>query len=80
MTSGRILETIKSNIKNIRHFQIAGIPNRNEPNLGEINYSFILNQIEKMNYSGWIGCEYHPIASTTDGLIKWAKPYGIFGK
>jgi hydroxypyruvate isomerase len=62
----------------IRHFQIAGVPGRHEPDVGEINYPFLFDLIDSLGYDGWIGCEYRPRGKTLDGL-GWAKPYGIGG-
>ena len=62
--------------KYIGHIQIAGVPGRNEPFIGEINYPYILEMIESSDYSGWVGAEYIPKETTTGGL-HWAKSYGI---
>jgi len=74
---GDLSTQIRRNIKRIRHFQIAGVPDRNEPDIGEINYPFLLSLIDSLGYSGWVGCEYKPRYATALGL-SWAKPYGIF--
>jgi hydroxypyruvate isomerase len=58
------------------HVQIAGNPGRHEPDIGEINYSFLFDLLDEIGYSGWIGCEYRPKGETTAGL-GWAKRYGI---
>jgi hydroxypyruvate isomerase len=60
----------------VGHVQIAGVPGRNEPDIGEINYAFLLAQIDRLGYQGFVGCEYRPKASTRDGL-GWAAGYGI---
>jgi 2-dehydrotetronate isomerase len=44
----------------VGHFQIAGVPERHEPNVGEINYPYLFNLIDELGYDGWIGCEYKP--------------------
>jgi hydroxypyruvate isomerase len=54
----------------IGHFQIADCPGRHEPGSGEIHYPFVLGQIERLGYTGWVGCEYHPQKSTLEGL-RW---------
>ncbi len=54
------------------HIQIAGVPDRHEPNTGEINYSHIFNVIDDTGYDGWLGCEYKPATTTIDGL-GWIK-------
>jgi hydroxypyruvate isomerase len=73
---GDLAETIRANIDVIRHFQIAGVPGRHEPDVGEINYRFLFDLIDSLGYEDWIGCEYHPRAGTVEGL-GWANAYGI---
>ena len=63
----------------VRHIQIAGVPGRHEPDVGEINYPYLFDLIDSLGYKGWIGCEYRPKAGTLEGL-GWAKPYGIGGQ
>ena len=54
----------------IGHIQIAGIPNRNEPDQSELDYKYVFKLIERLNYTGFIGCEYNPLRDTLSGL-KW---------
>ena len=56
-----------------RHMQIAGVPDRHEPDVGEINYPYLFALVDELGYDGWIGCEYRPRGATLDGL-------GWFGK
>ena len=74
--SGDLAERIKANMPVIRHFQIAGVPGRHEPDVGEINYPYLFDLIDGLGYEGWIGCEYRPRAGTVEGL-GWARRYGI---
>lgn len=53
-----------------RHIQIASLPDRHEPDDGEINYPWIYALLDKIEYPGWIGCEYIPRTDTLSGL-KW---------
>jgi hydroxypyruvate isomerase len=71
---GDLARTIESNLDAIRHFQIADNPGRNEPGTGEINYQFLFDFIDRLDYDGWIGCEYRPLKDTTGGL-SWIAPY-----
>jgi len=71
---GDLATTIQRNLPRIGHMQLADNPGRHEPGTGEINYPFLLPFIDKLGYSGWIGCEYKPAAATTAGL-GWIKPY-----
>lgn len=52
----------------IGHVQIAGVPGRNEPDTGEINYAYLFKLLDELRYDGWVGCEYRPAQSTTAGL------------
>lgn len=67
----------------VGHFQIAGVPQRHEPDLGELNYPYLFSLIDELarqcGWSGWIGCEYRPArgtraGGTTEGL-GWLTPY-----
>jgi 2-dehydrotetronate isomerase len=50
------------------HVQIAGVPGRNEPNTGEVNYRYLLALLDEIGYQGWVGCEYRPAGNTLAGL------------
>jgi hydroxypyruvate isomerase len=63
----------------IGHIQIAGVPYRNEPDTGEVNYPYLFDLIDSLGYGGWIGCEYRPRAGTSDGL-GWLMPYRHAGR
>ena len=61
----------------VGHFQIAGAPQRQEPDAGEQNYTYLLNVIDEVSqacgWQGWVGCEYRPVrgeqpGATHDGL------------
>ena len=54
------------------HIQIAGCPERNEPDTGEVRYEYLFRVLDEMGFDGWLGCEYRPAGKTTDGL-KWFK-------
>ena len=60
----------------VGHIQIAGPPNRTEPDKGELDHARLLPLIDELGYQGWVGCEYRPAAGTEAGL-GWARPWGI---
>lgn len=76
MLEGHLAETLETNIGITRHIQIAGVPGRHEPDVGEIHYPFLFDLLDSLGYAGWVGCEYRPRAGTLPGL-KWATKYGI---
>ena len=63
----------------VAHVQIAGVPERHEPDVGELNYPYLFAVLDELGYDGWVGCEYRPLrggqpAGTSAGL-GWLKPY-----
>lgn len=52
----------------IGHVQIASVPDRHEPDEGEVSYSHVFRLLDDVGYSGWVGCEYRPRGRTEDGL------------
>jgi len=61
----------------VGHLQIAGVPERHEPDVGEVNYAYLFKLIDEVSaacgWPGWIGCEYRPArgavaGGTSDGL------------
>jgi hydroxypyruvate isomerase len=48
----------------VGHFQIAGVPERHEPDIGEMNYPYLFAVIDEVTracgWDGWLGCEYRP--------------------
>ena len=68
ITSGDLIRTLERDLDRIGHIQIAGVPDRHEPDEGEVNYPAIFRALDRKSYSGWIGCEYRPRGRTEDGL------------
>jgi 2-dehydrotetronate isomerase len=48
----------------VGHFQVAGVPERHEPDTGEVNYAYLFGVIDEVaqacGWDGWVGCEYKP--------------------
>jgi hydroxypyruvate isomerase len=70
---GELAATIQKHLPLIAHVQLADNPGRHEPGTGEINYPFLFRHLDALGYTGWIGCEYKPQATTTAGL-GWLTP------
>ncbi|QGG74237.1 2-oxo-tetronate isomerase [Pseudomonas syringae] len=68
IVEGDLTSKLRRDFAGIGHIQIAGVPDRNEPDLGELNYEHLFNVIDELGYSGWIGCEYRPKGDTSEGL------------
>lgn len=52
----------------IGHIQFASVPERAEPDLGEVNYSHIFAYLKALGYDAPLGAEYKPVATTEGGL------------
>jgi hydroxypyruvate isomerase len=65
----------------VGHFQIAGVPERHEPDIGELNHAYLFSVIDEVaqasGWDGWIGCEYRPRlggqAGGTSAGLGWLK-------
>jgi len=68
VVEGDLATKIRRWLPHIGHFQIAGVPGRNEPNIGEVNYEYLFRLLDELKYEGWIGCEYRPATTTAAGL------------
>ena len=58
----------------VGHLQIAGVPTRNEPDIGELHHPYLFSVLDELGWSGHIGCEYRPRGATSAGL-GWLAPY-----
>jgi hydroxypyruvate isomerase len=66
----------RRNFPHIGHIQIASVPERNEPDTGDLDYRPLFTLIDEMDYRGWVSCEYRPRGGTLEGL-GWARAWGI---
>jgi hydroxypyruvate isomerase len=55
----------------VGHFQVAGVPQRHEPDVGELNCDYLFGVIDEVSaacgWQGWIGCEYRPARGPAPG-------------
>lgn len=78
IVEGDVATTFRELLPWVGHVQIAGVPGRHEPSVGEVRYEYLLALLDEVGYAGWVGCEYRPAAKTAEGL-GWAAPYGVSG-
>ena len=65
---GDVTTKLLRDLPHIGHIQIASVPDRHEPDVGELNYEWLFGVIDQSGYDGWIGCEYIPAGETSAGL------------
>jgi hydroxypyruvate isomerase len=68
IVEGDLATKMRRDIAGIGHMQIAGVPERHEPNCGEVHYPYLFSLMDELGYDGWVGCEYRPKAGTSVGL------------
>ena len=71
---GDLTHRLQAHLDAIGHIQIAAVPDRHEPDHGEIDYGYVLRFLEKLGYDRPIGAEYRP-ATTTEGGLSWLQAY-----
>lgn len=71
---GDLTHRLQAHMAAIGHIQIAAVPDRREPDHGEIDYRHILRFLETLGYDKPIGAEYRP-ATTTDAGLAWLQAY-----
>jgi 2-dehydrotetronate isomerase len=71
---GDLSRRVERFFAHIAHIQVAGVPDRDEPDRGEVNFAHLFRLVDQLGYEGWIGCEYKPAGKTEDGL-SWVRPF-----
>lgn len=65
---GDLAKTLERVLPKIGHIQIAAVPDRGEPDAGEIDYRWLMGHLKGLGYGGHVGAEYKPRAATSAGL------------
>ena len=68
IVEGDLAMKLRKYIAGVGHVQIAGVPERSEPDTGEVNYPYLFRLLDELGYAGWVGCEYRPRNGTSAGL------------
>jgi len=64
---GDVSKRLETHLSRIGHVQIAGVPDRHEPDTGEVNYPAVFRVLDRLGYAGWVGCEYRPARGAVPG-------------
>jgi len=74
-TQGGLINRLETYLPIIGHVQIAAVPDRGEPDKGEVNYPEVLKALSSMGYHGFVGAEYLPRDTSARGNLDWLAPY-----
>lgn len=64
---GDLIRHLERHFPLLGHVQIAGVPDRHEPDVGEVHYPALFALLDRLQYAGWVGCEYHPARGSAPG-------------
>ena len=72
---GDLITRLRRHWSKIGHIQFGNTPDRFEPDNGELNYSCIFSEIDRLGWKGWVGAEYKPSKETTQTLnwLHWSQ-------
>jgi hydroxypyruvate isomerase len=66
--------TLERLLPRIGHVQFSDHPGRHEPGTGDIDFSALFGQLDRLGYSGWVGAEYLPSVES-DASLGWYRSY-----
>jgi hydroxypyruvate isomerase len=72
IVEGDLSTKLRRWLPHVGHIQIAGVPDRHEPDEGEVDFRHLFALLDELGYAGWVGCEYRPRNGTSAGL-GWMK-------
>ncbi len=73
---GNLVHTMRRLHERIGHVQVADSPDRHEPGTGEINFPYLLRELDKVDYRGYVGLEYRP-SGPTEASFAWIETMGF---
>ncbi len=68
MAEGNLTATLKENLPLIGNVQVADAPGRHQPGTGEINFRFVLSELEALGYAGHVALEFFPAGAMEEAL------------
>lgn len=77
IAEGDLTRNFERHFPLIDHLQIAGVPDRHEPDSGEVDCRYLFALFDRLGYGGWVGCEYLPargaVAGGTSAGLGWLR-------
>ena len=68
---GDLARSLARLLPRIGHVQIAAVPDRGEPDEGEVDYRWLMGHLEGLSYAGHVGAEYRPRSGDTGAGLGW---------
>ncbi len=73
VSQGDVIGRLRRHARHLGHVQIASVPDRSEPDHGDLDLAEVFAVLDEVGYTGWVGAEYHPRATVEAGL-DWMRP------
>ncbi|MCB1492960.1 MAG: TIM barrel protein [Rhodobiaceae bacterium] len=73
IAQGDVITRFRIHLDRVGHVQIAAVPDRGEPDSGELNYAYLVGAIREAGYLAPIGAEYVPRGADTASGLGWMK-------
>ena len=73
---GDLIKRLEVHLPLIGHVQIAGVPERKEPDRGEVDFRWLMAALDDLGYQGYVGAEYVP-TGTTDAGLGWLQAFTL---
>ena len=68
MLQGDAIARLRTHLPLVDHIQIASVPDRAEPDHGELDHAALFDVLDDLGYGGWVGAEYRPRGPVEEGL------------
>ncbi|SDF20080.1 hydroxypyruvate isomerase family protein [Limimaricola pyoseonensis] len=75
MAGRDIRADLAAHLDHLGHVQIAALPDRGEPDRGEIDYAALLADLRGLGWSRPVGAEYRPRAGWTEEGLGWLSAF-----
>jgi len=75
ITDGDLLMRFRALRGLIGHVQFAGVPDRAEPDRGEVDYGWLLPRLVAEGWNAPLGAEYRPSGQTTEAGLGWMRKW-----
>jgi hydroxypyruvate isomerase len=76
VTEGNLSARLEAYRDLVGHIHVAGVPGRRDPGHGEINYPFLMDQLRRWPYEGYVGLEYRPLGGSRNSVVQTAQLLG----
>ena len=75
MSEGNLFANLEAQLPYLGHVQIAGVPDRGEPDAGEVDFRHLLAHLAGLGWTAPVGAEYRPRGGRTEDGLGWLQAF-----